>query len=69
MGLAKRTTKTAGTLERRYGSFEEEAAVVPRKARVLSDDRDKSAAPAAVQVDMREVFGPGGLLERCMIGG
>src|SRR5712671_2386567 len=83
MGLAKRTTKTAGnssratssdetagTLERRYVSFEEEeAAVVPRKARVLSDDRDESGAPAAVQVDMREVFGPGGLLERSMIGG
>jgi ATP-dependent DNA helicase DinG len=83
MGLAKRTTKTAGnsskvtssdetagTLERRYVSFEEEeAAVVPRKARVVSDDRDESGAPAAVQVDMQEVFGPGGLLERSMIGG
>src|SRR5882757_7960944 len=82
MGLARRTTKTAGnsakvtssddtagTLERRYVSFEEEAAVAPRKARVVSDDRDESGAPAAVQVDMREVFGPGGLLERCMIGG
>ncbi len=83
MGLAKRTIKTAGnsarvtssdetagTLERRYVSFEEEeAAVVPRKARVVSDDRDESGALAAVQVDMREVFGPGGLLERSMIGG
>src|SRR5712672_862920 len=83
MGLAKRTTKTAGsfskvtisdetagTLERRYVSFAEEgAAVVPRKARVVSDDRDESGAPAGVQVDMREVFGPGGLLERSMIGG
>src|SRR5258705_9366419 len=83
MGLAKRTTKTAGnsskvtssdetagTLERRYVSFdEEEAAVAPRKARLVSDDRDESGAPAAVQVDMREVFGPGGLLERSMIGG
>src|SRR5712672_3807045 len=83
MGLAKRTTKTAGnsskvtssdetagTLERRYVSFEEEeAVVVPRRARVVSDDRDESRAPAAAQVDMREVFGPGGLLERCMIGG
>jgi ATP-dependent DNA helicase DinG len=83
MGLAKRTSKTAGnsarvtssdetagTLERRYVSFEEEeAAVVPRKARVVSDDWDESGAPAAVQVDMREVFGPGGLLERSMIGG
>src|SRR6202158_5650222 len=82
MGLAKRTTKTAGnsskvtssdetagTLER-YVSFEEqEAVVVPRRARVVSDDRDESRAPAAVQVDMREVFGPGGLLERSMIGG
>src|SRR6266851_2727289 len=83
MGLAKRTIKTAGnsarvtssdetagTLERRYVSFEEEeAAVVPRKARVVSDDRDESGALAAVQVDMREVIGPGGLLERSMIGG
>src|SRR5713226_3864225 len=83
MGLAKRTIKTAGnsarvtssdetagTLERRYVSFEEEeAAVVPRKARVVSDDRDESGALAAVQVDMKEVFGPGGMLERSMIGG
>src|SRR5882724_6111259 len=82
MGLAKRTTKTAGnsskamssdetaaTPERRYVSFEEQAALVPLKARAVRDDRDETAAPAAVEVDMREVFGPGGLLERCMIGG
>ncbi len=84
MGLAKRANKTtensafkkralaesADAPERRYVSFdEEEAAVAPRKARVVSDDRDDSGVPAAVQVDMREVFGPGGLLERSMIGG
>ena len=63
-------TESAGVPERRYVSFdEEEAAVAPRKARLVSDDRDESGAPAAVQVDMREVFGPGGLLERSMIGG
>ncbi len=63
-------TESAGVPERRYVSFdEEEAAVAPRKARLVSDHRDESGAPAAVQVDMREVFGPGGLLERSMIGG
>src|SRR6266404_1569230 len=63
-------TESAVVPERRYVSFdEEEAAVAPRKARLVSDHRDESGAPAAVQVDMREVFGPGGLLERCMIGG
>src|SRR5882724_3448663 len=71
MGLAKRASKAAGhfaktveagdaaeALERRYVSFEDvEAEAAPRKA------------PAAVPVDMRQVFGPGGLLERSMIGG
>jgi ATP-dependent DNA helicase DinG len=84
MRLAKRASKTAenppfrkpvrtesaDVPERRYVSFdEEEAAVAPRKARLVSDDRGHSGAPAAMQVDMREVFGPGGLLERSMIGG
>jgi len=84
MGLAKRANKAAETAalekrvqqestdvpERRYVSFdEEEAAVSPRKARLVKDDRNHLGAPAAVQVDMREVFGPGGLLERSMIGG
>jgi ATP-dependent DNA helicase DinG len=84
MGLAKRANKaaensafkkrvraeSADVPERRYVAFdEEEAAVAPRKARLVSVDRDEFGAPAAVQVDMREVFGPGGLLERSMIGG
>jgi ATP-dependent DNA helicase DinG len=84
MGLAKHANKTAenpafkkrvqaesaDVPERRYVSFdEEEAAVVPRKAKLVSDDRGKSGTPAVVQVNMREVFGPGGLLERSMIGG
>src|SRR6201998_780184 len=81
MGLAKRANKAAENAaleqrvqqesaqvpERRYVSLEEAAA--PQKARLVRDDRNDLGAPAAVQVDMREVFGPGGVLERSMIGG
>ena len=83
MELAKRVSKAAGnsskpvrsgdsaeTLERRYVSFEDEdAEAAPRKAKVRSDIAVYEGVPTAVQVDMREVFGPGGLLERSMIGG
>src|ERR1700722_15448812 len=84
MGLAKRANKAAENAaleqrvqqesahvsERRYVPFdEEEAAASPRKARLAKDDGNDLGAPAAMQVDMREVFGPGGLLERSMIGG
>jgi ATP-dependent DNA helicase DinG len=83
MGLAKRISKAyadlsealgpagaAGISERRYVSLEEEeAAEAPRKAKPRKDDAAKPRTSAAVQVDMREVFGPGGLLERSMIGG
>jgi ATP-dependent DNA helicase DinG len=83
MGLAKRISKAsadlskalgpagaAGISERRYVSLEEEeAAEAFRKAKPRKDDAAKPRTSAAVQVDMREVFGPGGLLERSMIGG
>jgi ATP-dependent DNA helicase DinG len=82
--LAKRTSKasagsskalgSAGTAEiseRRYVSFEEEegGGEAPRKTKPRKNDGTDPVTPAAVQVDMREVFGPGGLLERSMIGG
>src|ERR1700739_5152305 len=81
MGLAKRANKAAENAaleqrvqqesaqvpERRYVSLEEAAA--PQKARLVRDDRNDLGAPAAVQGDRREVVGPGGLLERSMIGG
>jgi ATP-dependent DNA helicase DinG len=55
---------------RRYVSLEEEeAAEAPRKAKPRKDDAVEPVERAAVQVDMRDVFGPGGLLERSMIGG
>jgi ATP-dependent DNA helicase DinG len=81
--LAKRTGKAsadsskalgpAGTAEisgRRYVSFEaEEAEAAPRKNKPHKNEGAEPGTPAAVQVDMRQVFGPGGLLERSMIGG
>jgi len=84
MALAKRVSKmaenptrkkhaqdeSADVAERRYVSFDdEEASMTPRKAKPADDARDDSDVPAKAQVDMREVFGPGGLLERSMIGG
>jgi ATP-dependent DNA helicase DinG len=84
MGLAKRASKTAenaafkkrpqaesaAVAERGYVSFDEEEGLAqPRKVRLVGDGRDDCGAPATAKVDMREVFGPGGLLERSMIGG
>ena len=61
---------TAEFSERRYVSFEEEEAEAgPRKVKPRNNDAVEVVASAAVRVDMREVFGPGGLLERSMIGG
>ena len=60
----------AGLPERRYVSFdEEEAPVEAKKAKLVSGDCAEPGGVSAIQVDMREVFGPGGLLERSMIGG
>jgi ATP-dependent DNA helicase DinG len=68
--LAKRATKavmeangekgrgTASLPEREYASFEEE-----------SKATQTTGAEGGVKPSMAEVFGPGGLLERCMIGG
>ena len=81
--LAKRASKMAEnssktsvahevseTVERRYVSFEEaESESVPRKSKPGNQAAANPGASAAVQTDMREVFGPGGLLERSMIGG
>jgi ATP-dependent DNA helicase DinG len=56
--------------ERRDVSFDEEEAVPAlhnaKRATVEPSETDQSEA---TQVNMREVFGPGGLLERSMIGG
>ena len=53
--------------ERRYVSSEEEEVSVAGRKPVAGSE--ESGEPAATQVDMREIFGPGGLLERSMIGG
>jgi len=56
--------------ERRYVSFdEEEAAPAPRKPKTAAVEPKEAGEIAEPQVAMREVFGPGGLLERSMIGG
>jgi ATP-dependent DNA helicase DinG len=81
-GLAKRASKTAenptfqkrvqadSLPARRYVSLEEEEAeVAPRKTKQRKNAAAEPGTAAAVRVDMREVFGPGGLLERSMIGG
>ncbi len=63
-------TELANRPERRYASFdEEEAPVVARNTRRADENTAEAREPAATQVDMRGVFGPGGLLERSMIGG
>ena len=80
--MAKRASKSAAKVpqeneetaaivpERRYVSFDEEEAPVPaKKAKLAGGDRAEPGGVAAIQVDMKEVFGPGGMLERSMIGG
>jgi len=81
--LAKRASKAAESIlkngneagsanlaERRYVSFdEEEAAPAPRKAKSVAITPDEICETSEPQVTMRDVFGPGGLLERSMIGG
>jgi ATP-dependent DNA helicase DinG len=81
--LAKRASKAAENIlknrneagsadlpERRYVSFdEEESAPAPRKPKSVAIMADAIAETREPQVAMRDVFGPGGLLERSMIGG
>jgi len=63
-------TELANRPERRYASFdEEEAPVVARNTRRADENPAEAREPSATPVDMRRVFGPGGLLERSMIGG
>lgn len=65
-----KATEAANHPERRYASFDEvEAPVVARNTRRADENRAEAGEPATTQVDMRAVFGPGGLLERSMIGG
>jgi ATP-dependent DNA helicase DinG len=64
----------AETPERRYVSFEEAETDAPRRRvkRVVEVRSEPDAEPGEAiltPVDMAEVFGPGGLLERSMIGG
>src|SRR5258708_30311009 len=58
-------TEKSRAAERRYVPLDEEH---PRRE-TNEVPAEKSAAEKKNQPDMREVFGPGGLLERCMIGG
>ena len=77
MGLAKRTAKTkyadengsaqdaVALPEREDVSFEDD----PTVAQALADSETTEQADAPPKPTMRDVFGPGGFLERCMIGG
>ncbi len=51
--------------EREEVSFEDDPTVSPASA----GDGEQEATDAAPRPTMRDVFGPGGFLERCMIGG
>jgi len=81
-GLAKRVSKatqrvsktarpsgTAGSLERRCVSLDEEEAESAPGIKSRIENRVEASPPGTTPVDMAEVFGPGGLLERSMIGG
>ena len=81
--MAKRVSKVAGKPskenentaaasmpERRYVSFdEEEAPALAKKVSPSGGNRSAMGGVTAIHVDMKEVFGPGGMLERSMIGG
>jgi ATP-dependent DNA helicase DinG len=82
MELAKRASKADGNigasggdsgeaLERRYVSLDEaEAEETPRKAkRAATQAQTERGEAAAVAIEMKDVFGPGGMLERSLFGG
>jgi ATP-dependent DNA helicase DinG len=84
MELAKRASKahgnigagggdTAEALERRYVSLDEaEVEETPRKAKraaAQAEVQTERGEAAAVAIEMKDVFGPGGMLERSLIGG
>src|SRR5207245_10225458 len=60
--------EAANQPERRYASFDEEEAPVVARTRRADENPAEARELAATPVDMRGVFGPGGLLERSMIG-
>jgi ATP-dependent DNA helicase DinG len=72
--MQKNGPAEVGLAERRYASFEEDAAPVGKKLKQRSVDVEPGEAghtsgSSAGQVSMRDVFAAGGLLERSMIGG
>ncbi|HVO58608.1 MAG TPA: ATP-dependent DNA helicase [Dongiaceae bacterium] len=82
--LAKRGTKTSGkareeatsragdgstVAERRYVPLEEESVPVRAGGREAEPRKGDAPASSGPQVTMQQVFGPGGLLEKCMFGG
>jgi ATP-dependent DNA helicase DinG len=84
MELAKRASKahgnigagggdTAEALERRYVSLDEaEVEETPRKAKraaAQAEVQTERGEAATVAIEMKDVFGPGGMLERSLIGG
>jgi ATP-dependent DNA helicase DinG len=84
MELAKRASKAHGNmragggdsaeaLERRYVSLDEaEVEETPRKAKraaAQAEVQTERGEAVAVAIEMKDVFGPGGMLERSLIGG
>jgi ATP-dependent DNA helicase DinG len=64
---------SAEALERRYVSLDEaEVEETPRKAKraaAQAEVQTERGEAAAVAIEMKDVFGPGGMLERSLIGG
>src|SRR5579859_1623011 len=75
--LARKVARpVGGPTERRRASTPEEVEEVfigqtSEAAEIRQFDREEDAAPTETPAkpSMRDVFGPGGFLERCMIGG
>jgi ATP-dependent DNA helicase DinG len=80
-GTGSGSAGAAVRMERRYVPLEDDPTVVPEESGVGEIDSngpetegppqkaDPTTAGSGPRVTMKEVFGPGGLLERCMMGG
>ena len=68
-----RTSREAGSLERRYvpldDSLESVRIELREEEQAVEAQETSAAAGEKPKVSMQEVFGAGGLLERCMLGG
>ena len=52
-----------------YASFDEESSLPAANESALASQASSKPLEQSSKANMQQVFGPGGLLERCMIGG